>query len=360
MARNRTHPLLPLNSLRPLLLMLALLPAGALASIPRNTFTAPQLPLASLPSANPVDAEGFAPLTLHLDELHDRRVLVRQNPWSSFDPFGLYDGPGDNPLLEKSEKAAAEGRPWAGMGWGLLGALRGIPGAISHTKSEADKGMATARKNIDAKIDSGEYGLGTAGMARGLQFMGGFTAGTTALVGDPVETIPQIPAGVAGQFKMFGQGAGEFCEKPSLRSGLDVTESAANIALMAFGLRSAFAAKSIATPYGPAVQSMTAEAQAALRQVQGGATLYKGGFLGQSEAGVSQFLSLENPLSPGFAARYGIPPQNVNFDFILSGRLQPGASVITRPAPGVLTNPGGAIEAVTTPGSFIIDSFHMP
>ena len=29
--------------------------------------------------------------------------------------------------------------------------------------------------------------------------------------------------------------------------------------------------------------------------------------------------------NPGYASRYGIPPQNANFNFILSGRVQSGA-----------------------------------
>jgi hypothetical protein len=120
------------------------------------------------------------------------------------------------------------------------------------------------------------------------------------------------------------------------------------------------AAKSIATDYGLAIQASTAEAQAALRQVQSGATVYRGGVLGRSETTASQFLSMESPLNPGYAGRYGIPPQNANFDFILTGRVQPGASVISRPAPEIPPNPGGGIEAVTTPGSFRIDSFYMP
>lgn len=118
--------------------------------------------------------------------------------------------------------------------------------------------------------------------------------------------------------------------------------------------------KSIATDYGPAIQASTAEAQAALRQVQSGATVYKGGVLGRSETTATQFLSSESPLNPGYASRYGIPSQNANFDFILTGHMQPGAPVITRPAPGIPPNPGGGIEAVTTPGSFSLDSFYMP
>ena len=119
-------------------------------------------------------------------------------------------------------------------------------------------------------------------------------------------------------------------------------------------------AKVIGTPYGRAIQSTSAEAQAALRQIRGGATVYKGGVLGRSETSASQFLSLESPLNPGYASRYGIPPQNANFNFILSGRVQPGAPLITRPAAGVAPNIEAGVEGVTTPGSFIMDSFYMP
>ena len=84
----------PLNPLRPLLLilvwLLALLPAGALASIPRHAFTAPDPFAVSVPSAAPVAAgEPGVLLTLHLDGLYEGGVLVRQNPWSAFDPEGL-------------------------------------------------------------------------------------------------------------------------------------------------------------------------------------------------------------------------------------------------------------------------------
>ena len=118
--------------------------------------------------------------------------------------------------------------------------------------------------------------------------------------------------------------------------------------------------KEIFTPYGSAIQSTRQNAQTALRQVQNGATVYKGGRFERSEISASQFLSLESPLSIGYASRYGIPPQNSNFDFILTGRIQPNAPVITRPAPGIPPNLGGGIEAVTNPGSFKIDSFYMP
>lgn len=59
--RHLQHPLNPLRPLLPILVwLLALLPAGALASIPRNTFTPPALPLATVQSANPVAADEGA------------------------------------------------------------------------------------------------------------------------------------------------------------------------------------------------------------------------------------------------------------------------------------------------------------
>jgi hypothetical protein len=126
--------------------------------------------------------------------------------------------------------------------------------------------------------------------------------------------------------------------------------------------------RSVSTHYGPAFQSSSSQAGFALNQVRNGQTVYKGGFInfnnpigdGPSETIGSQFLSLENPLNPGYAGRYGIPPRNQNFNFVLTGQVEPGAPVVTRPAPGYGPNPGGGIEAVTSPGGFRFNSFYMP
>ena len=45
---------------------------------------------------------------------------------------------------------------------------------------------------------------------------------------------------------------------------------------------------------------------------------------------------------------------------IVWGNVRPGASIITRPAPGIPPNPGGGIEAVINPGDFVIQWFVMP
>lgn len=104
----------------------------------------------------------------------------------------------------------------------------------------------------------------------------------------------------------------------------------------------------VSTPYGDAVQSNTPEALAARKKVEEGAILYRTGTMGRSETVGAQFWALEHPNSPGYASRYGIPPENVaNSDFIMTGQLKSGSEFITRPAPPVGSNVGGGIEVVT-------------
>ncbi|WP_205205222.1 hypothetical protein, partial [Azonexus hydrophilus] len=107
----------------------------------------------------------------------------------------------------------------------------------------------------------------------------------------------------------------------------------------------------IATPYGDALQSADVAAIAARKQVEEGATLYRIGTTGKSQAAEAQFWSLENPSSPSYAARYGIPAENIsNANFIETATLKPGTGFVTRPAPAVGANPGGGIEVVVPSG----------
>jgi len=84
-------------------------------------------------------------------------------------------------------------------------------------------------------------------------------------------------------------------------------------------------ANSVGTPYGPAFQSYTPAALSAIGQVQQGATLFRIGTLGQSQAAEAQFWSLQNPLTtPNYPGLYGIPPENVtNANFVETAILQP-------------------------------------
>jgi RHS repeat-associated protein len=111
------------------------------------------------------------------------------------------------------------------------------------------------------------------------------------------------------------------------------------------------AVASIDTPYGSALQGTSEAALSARTEVEAGASLHRVGTLGKSQAGEAQFWALEHPQTPGFAGRYGIPPENVaNYDFVEQARLGEGVPFITREAPAVGTNPGGGIEVVVPPG----------
>ncbi len=65
----------------------------------------------------------------------------------------------------------------------------------------------------------------------------------------------------------------------------------------------------------------------------------------------------ESPLSPGYADKYGVDFKDT--DYVIKGKLDPNADFITRSAPGLGNNSGGAIEIVTNPNGVKLDSFNM-
>ena len=108
---------------------------------------------------------------------------------------------------------------------------------------------------------------------------------------------------------------------------------------------------SVETPYGAVLQEDSSAATAARSQVERGATVYRIGTTLKSQATEGQFWSLESPFTPGYAARYGLPAENVaDADFVESGVVPEGTAFITRSAPGIGDNPGGGIEVVVPAG----------
>jgi len=114
----------------------------------------------------------------------------------------------------------------------------------------------------------------------------------------------------------------------------------------------------IKTPYGEAVQSTTKEALNLRQYVDNGGQLYRGGTLGKSKAAEGQFWATESPFNPGYANKYGVDFGNL--DFVIGGKQSSGAPFITRPAPGLGNNAGGALEVVNSPYSVMLDYFYMP
>ncbi|MEI8294894.1 MAG: hypothetical protein WCG66_13105, partial [bacterium] len=143
------------------------------------------------------------------------------------------------------------------------------------------------------------------------------------------------------------------------RTASSIVSSLTNTATLANG--ASIPVRSVATPQGAAFQTATAEAQAALRQAQSGAPVYRTGTLGTQHTAEAQYWSFQNPVStPGYANRMGMPSTGSGEPFIMGGRVNPSGNLITREAPGVGGNLGGSVEAVTQPGGVIIDWFHMP
>jgi RHS repeat-associated protein len=115
---------------------------------------------------------------------------------------------------------------------------------------------------------------------------------------------------------------------------------------------------SIPTPYGDALQGLDAASQAVLDEVSQGSTIYRMGTMGQSQTDQGQFWATTSPFDPAYGAIYGIPQENIdNANFIEAGTVSQDTPFITRPAPGVGDNPGGAIEVVTPPGGVTLQYF---
>ncbi len=132
------------------------------------------------------------------------------------------------------------------------------------------------------------------------------------------------------------------------RAFLPIAETIIEIGTSLESHRASFEYPRIETPYGHAVQDMSIEALQARSRVEEGATLYRIGTRGRSNTGNdAQFWSLENPsTAESYAQRYGIPEENMNFDFIERATMRPNSTFITRPAPAVGSNGGGSYEVV--------------
>jgi hypothetical protein len=103
----------------------------------------------------------------------------------------------------------------------------------------------------------------------------------------------------------------------------------------------------VATPYGNAVQSSSSAALEALSDARNGATVYRTGTLGVQNVSEGQFWALRNPLATsGYTNLYGLPETSSGYRFVVGGTLKKSVRVVTREAPGLGSNAGGAIEVV--------------
>ncbi len=86
----------------------------------------------------------------------------------------------------------------------------------------------------------------------------------------------------------------------------------------------------------------------------GSGSLYRAGNTAE-RAEFGRYWSLEKPVDSTYAARHGLPLDNLPINFIAEGRLKPGAPIITRKAEAMGRNQGGAIEvALKNPGNPVL------
>ena len=114
---------------------------------------------------------------------------------------------------------------------------------------------------------------------------------------------------------------------------------------------------SVETPYGMAVQNNSKEARRIKKYVKQGGRVYRGGTYGRSKIADAQFGAPESPLTVGYAKKYGVDFGQM--DYIIGGYVKKETKFITRPAPGLGSNSGGAIEIVTPPNSVELQYFYM-
>ena len=113
----------------------------------------------------------------------------------------------------------------------------------------------------------------------------------------------------------------------------------------------------VETPYGMAVQNNSKEARRIKKYVKQGGRVYRGGTYGRSKIADAQFWAPESPLTVGYAKKYGVDFGQM--DYIIGGYVKKETKFITRPAPGLGSTSGGAIEIVTPPNSVELQYFYM-
>ncbi|MBJ7311089.1 hypothetical protein ACFOLJ_23385 [Rugamonas sp. CCM 8940] len=114
-----------------------------------------------------------------------------------------------------------------------------------------------------------------------------------------------------GNFRTAGELEGKMLGKTVAGAAFGtIAGSAIGYGVDYLGVRSGFA---IPTPYGLAWQSLNPEALILRQTINSGSSVFRAGTTGFSDAVEGQFWAMENPLTaPNYAARYGIPPQNID------------------------------------------------
>ncbi|MEI7929395.1 MAG: RHS repeat-associated core domain-containing protein, partial [Verrucomicrobiales bacterium] len=183
-----------------------------------------------------------------------RHYDPRFGRWLSRDPLGeaggfnLYAYCGNDPVnrhdpLGLKDFTGPDGRLDPSLAHGFLEIMDMVStdfpaqvfGSLWCLPGQVNQGMVQAGRDIDARTESGEWGVGTAAMARGLQFMARASAGVTMAPLQPVNTAVGIVTAPVVLPYNLGTSIGNFGVYPSLSGGFDVFENGLNVAAMIEG-----------------------------------------------------------------------------------------------------------------------------
>jgi len=262
------------------------------------------------------------PLGLGAGDVNDYR-FVGGNPVNGTDPTGLWSFKAGWDSLKQSITAGLTGLERTpdfqsgicfGLGW-VQGGFNGLNGVTDFAVGTANAGiyysfntaalLALAGTGQSLSIPAPDWSNGIVNRLTGTLYVvesDSAHSWSKFLTGNGIVTVGTLGLGALGNSARAAESAVPILQEAG--AGAEGVAAEAGV----------HAPSSIATPYGAAIQEESAAALQMRNQIQQGATVYKGGVLGRSETGASQFLATENPLNPGYASRYGIPPRNSNFD----------------------------------------------
>ena len=323
----------------PALFLLAAFPA--FASLPRLAESRVWLPRDFAPHSVPGN-RAFTPETQGVWE--DFSCGQALNP--SIDP----DGRCGKQWLANAQayegNVNSVGDFFAAVGYGVGGTLLSIPGAISSTFSQASQGMAQANQQISG------YTGGQAFLAQTLALPANFAFGTTALVNDPANTVPQIPGAIAQLPGNIANNVQNFASSPSINGGFALLNNGLQVGGLVEGgaslLEGANGLLASDTTIANPVPTTVA------RVIPNGINATTLGAPGAADVFVADASQLQGLNAQQIAAKLGIPESPTGFQVIQFPTPGSGlASPVFRSNPGFVgggLTSGGASEFVIPNG----------
>lgn len=260
-------------------------------------------------------------------------------------PYGVWDSDGRlgkrwvgvSDTLRDSDSV---GDNFLGMPAGFVGAIAMGIGSIPGMFSEARVEMARADQEIRT------YSGAKAWLANPLRIMANGSFSTTALVNDPVHTVPQIPKAIVQLPGNIKQNAQDFVQNPSVYGGFNLVENGLQVWGIAEGSASLYRT---GQRFLPKQAPLTAEEMMALAKAQAQSRVQNA----KAEAGGFDFYNMSKRrdymgATPG---KYSSVGQQVLARMFEEGKLRLANGVVE-----VLNSEGKWVDIESTDMSHVVDA----